>query len=248
MSAAITRFGDLTYVAAEALSGDTVVLLPVGALEPHGPHAPLATDTLISLAVCDRALRMLGSREPAHAVVLPPVGYGVTHLSDAFAGSVSISAGVLQSLLSDICHSLERQGMRRRIIVNSHFEPEHVNALRAAAEETDTTLFDVTRRRLAERLTDEFRSGAAHAGRYETSILLATHPELVDGVAMGMLPSLPVDMPSHIAAGSPSFEAMGMHRAYCGSPAEASAAEGEATLDTLGTMLVELIHSVRQST
>ena len=247
MSAAVTSFGDLTYVAAEALSGKPVVLLPVGALEPHGPHAPLATDTLISLAVCRQAVRMLGHRDPPHAVVLPPVAYGVTHFSETFAGSVGIGAEVLRALVSDICRSLERQGLRRRIIVNSHFEPEHVAALRAAAADTGSTLFDVTRRKLAERLTDEFRSGAAHAGRYETSLLLAVHPELVDDSSRTTLAALRVDMPAAMAAGSTTFLAMGMDRAYCGSPSEATAAEGEATLETLGAMLVELISAVNNA-
>jgi creatinine amidohydrolase len=102
-------------------------------------------------------------------------------------------------------------------------------------------LFDLTRRRVAERLTDEFKRGAAHAGRYETSLVLAARPELVDGERMRALPSHFVDMPAAMASGKTDFTAMEMHEAYCGAPAEATAAEGASTLATLSAMLVELI-------
>jgi creatinine amidohydrolase len=61
---------------------------------------------------------------------------------------------------------------------------------------------------------------------------------------MRELPELHVDMPAQIAAGRTSFTAMGMERAYCGAPAEATAAEGEDTFDVLTTMLVELVREL----
>jgi len=102
-------------------------------------------------------------------------------------------------------------------------------------------LAEARQRMIAEQLTEEFRSGAAHAGRYETSLVLAARPELIDSERMSRLPSLLVNMPAAIAAGQTDFVAMGMEQAYCGAPAEASAAEGEATFATLTVMLVQLI-------
>jgi creatinine amidohydrolase len=127
------------------------------------------------------------------------------------------------------------------VIVNSHFEPEHVAALRRAASRTGAALFDLTRRANARLLTEEFRSGASHAGRYETSLILALQPHLVDVDEMRTLRPLHVDMPSAIAAGKTDFVAMGMDQAYCGAPAEASAEEGRATLATLSAMLAKLV-------
>ena len=140
-----------------------------------------------------------------------------------------------------MCTAVREQGFRHVVLVNSHFEPEHVAVLRRVAERGHAVLFDVTRRRVAERLTEEFRSGSAHAGRYETSVVLAARPELVDAQRMHGLPAHPVDMPAAIAAGKTDFIAMGMDEAYCGAPADASAAEGEKTLATLSAMLVDLI-------
>jgi creatinine amidohydrolase len=210
-----------------------VHLLPIGATEPHGPHAPLSTDTIISIGICRRAAENL--RGEVDVLVLPAVPYGVTRYGADFPGAVSIGEDTLRSLVSDIAANLDRV-----VLVNSHLEPEQVWLLR----DLGLPLFDVTRRAIAERLTDEFRSGAGHAGRYETSLVLADHPELVHTDRMRTLAPKPIDMPAAIRAGQTSFVAMGMEKAYAGAPAEATAGEGEQTFEVLADMLVELIREV----
>ena len=213
-----------------------VALWPIGAIEPHGPHAPLGTDTLISVGMCERAAERLDD-----AVVLPPLPFGVTRYGTAFAGAVGISEATLRAIVLDVAAALDAQGFRRLVIVNNHFEPEQVTTLRVAAQEAGALYLDLVRRRNAERLTDEFRRGSCHAGRYETSLVLADAPQLVDGDAMARLPAVEVDMPAAIAAGRTDFGAMGMEEAYCGAPAEATADEGRTTFETLTDMLVELV-------
>lgn len=222
----------MAYPELEGREG-AVHLLPLGATEPHGPHAPLATDTLISVGICERAARRLEGE--LDVLVLPALPYGVTRYGAAFPGAVGIGESTLAALVSDLASSFERL-----VLVNSHFEPEQVKTLRA----TGLPLLDLTRRALAERLTDEFRSGSCHAGRYETSLVLADRPELVDRDRMAALEAKIVDMPAAIAEGRTDFLALGMDRAYCGSPAEATAEEGEQTYGTLTDLLVELIREV----
>jgi creatinine amidohydrolase len=216
---------------------DPVALWPVGAVEPHGPHAPLGTDTLISVGMCERAAARLDN-----AVVLPALPFGVTRYGAAFAGAIGISEATLRAMVLDVAQSVAEQGFRRLVIVNNHFEPEQVATLRAAATEAGALYLDVVRRRNAQRLTDEFRRGSCHAGRYETSLVLADAPQLVDP-ASSELPANEVDMPAAMAAGRTDFVAMGMDRAYCGAPAEATAEEGRATFETLTDMLVELVRA-----
>jgi creatinine amidohydrolase len=213
-----------------------VALWPVGAVEPHGPHAPLGTDTLISVGICERAAQRLGD-----AVVLPPLPFGVTRYGAAFAGAVGITEATLRAVVLDVAAAVAAQGFRRLAIVNSHFEPEQVATLRAAAKEAGALYLDLVRRANAERLTDEFRRGSGHAGRYETSLVLADAPQLVDREEMERLPAVEVDMPAAIAAGRTDFLAMGMDQAYCGAPAEATAEEGRDTFEILTDMLVELV-------
>ena len=224
------NLGDLAYP--DGPEG-AVHLLPLGATEPHGPHAPLSTDTLISVGICERAAERLEGEIPV--LVLPAMPYGVTRYGSAFPGVVSISEDTLRSLVTEIAESVGRL-----VLVNSHFEPEQVETLRS----TGLPLLDVTRRANAERLTEEFRSGSCHAGRYETSLVLADRPELVHADRMRALEERHVEMPAAIAAGQTDFLAMGMEQAYCGSPAEASAEEGRETFETLTEMLVELIREV----
>jgi creatinine amidohydrolase len=210
-----------------------VYVLPLGATEPHGPHAPLLTDTLISVGICERAAERLAGEIPV--LVLPAMPYGVTRYGSAFPGAVSISEETLQALVTEIAESVGTL-----ILVNSHFEPEQVETLRS----TGLPLLDLTRRRSAERLTEEFRSGSCHAGRYETSLVLADRPELVHADRMSALEERHVDMPAAIRDGRTDFLAMGMDEAYCGAPAESSAEEGRDTFETLTDMLVELIREV----
>jgi creatinine amidohydrolase len=164
----------------------------------------------------------------------------VTRYAAAFPGAVTISPETLQALIAEITRSLLDQGVTHVVLVNNHFEPEQVETLRGVGS-ASVTLLDLTRRRLAARLTEEFKSGSCHAGRYETSLILADAPDLVDRERMAELQELHVDMPAAIADGLKEFEAMGMRDAYCGAPAEATAEEGEETFATLAALLVEHI-------
>jgi creatinine amidohydrolase len=245
----VTEFADLAYPDVEAVRKDaraTVLLFPLGATEPHGPHAPLETDTLISLGICRRAADRLESDPDVRALVLPPLAYGVTRYGAAFPGAVSIGEATLRALVVEICSSLAAQGFPRVVLVNNHLEPEQVQTLRRATEELGTAvrLFDVTRKQIAAQLTDEFRSGSGHAGSYETSLVLADEPSLVHRERMEGLESKMIDMPAAIAAGQTDFIAMGMDRAYCGSPAEATAEEGERTFEILTGLLVDLVREL----
>ena len=225
----------MSYPELEGREG-AVHLLPLGATEPHGPHAPLTTDTIIAVGICVRAADRLF--DELDVFVLPPVSYGVTRYGAEFPGAVSISEETLRSLVTEIAANFERI-----VLVPAHLEPEQVWTLRDLA----LPLFDITRKERAERLTDEFRAGAGHAGRYETSLVLADRPELVDKGRMRELEAKMIDMPAAIRAGRTSFVAMGMDQAYAGAPAEATAEEGEQTFAVLTDMLVELIREVART-
>jgi creatinine amidohydrolase len=242
-------FSDLTTVELDELAASPhtpVLLLPTGAIEPHGPHAPLGTDVLIATAICERTARALAGDDRHRALVLPAIPYGVTRYAAAFRGAVGVSESTLTMLVMELCDSLTRDGFRKIIVVNCHFEPEQVMALRAAVDALapGVQLFDLTRRVLASRLTDEFQRGSCHAGSYETSLVLSERPDLIGAAAASALPALQIDMPAAIASGQTDFVAMGMERAYCGAPAEATADEGERTYAVLVEMLSEMIRDL----
>ncbi|MCC6408544.1 MAG: creatininase family protein [Planctomycetes bacterium] len=239
----------LTWLEAKAaLDARTVVFLPVGCTEPHGPHLPLDTDVTIALAQAARAAAKLESRG-VRCVLAPPLHYGLTMYTDGFAGRVTLRPGTLWALLEDIVSALEQNGVRRIVFSNAHLEPAHVKVLRGVAgdhavvaEDKARVLFpDVTRRRFAERLGDEFKSGDCHAGRYESSIVLAADPTSVKDAARRELAPVRIDLLAKMQSGVDSFLDAGATDAYCGDPAAASAAEGEQLVDTLADVFVESI-------
>ncbi len=147
-----------------------------------------------------------------------------------------------------VVRSLAAHGIRVTAIANSHHDPAHVEALRravtdvAASDANAIVVFpDLTRRRFAERLTAEFRSGACHAGRYEGSIVLAERPDLVrTDVMAGLVPN-PQSLVDAIRSQQTTFAAAGGPEAYFGFPAEASAEEGRTIIDTLGAILADAV-------
>jgi creatinine amidohydrolase len=245
-------FANLTYSRVQELLASErtpVLLFPVGATEPHGPHSPLATDPIISIGICERVACRLADDPDVRALILPPLAYGVTRYSAGFPGAVHIDEETLRRVIVDVCRSLTAQGFRHVAVVNNHFEPEHVQTLHRALDDLEELglragYLDLTRKERATRLTDEFRAGECHAGRYETSLVLAARPELVDVEAMAALPYVPVNLATVIANGMKDFRDMGLAHAYCGSPAEATREEGEESFMILTEMTIELVREL----
>ena len=245
-------FADQTYTRIQELLDSPkvpVLLWPVGSTEPHGPHSPLSTDPIISIGIAERVARRLADDPEVAVLILPTLAYAVTRYTVGFAGAIHVSEDSLRNMVVDVCRSLAAQGFPHVVLINNHFEPEHVQTLHRALDELEAEgvragYLDLTRRERAQRLTEEFKLGECHAGRYETSLVLAQEPELVDQEAMARLPYLGVSLPEVIAAGMKDFRDMGMPDAYCGAPAEATVEEGEASYETLADMTVELIRAL----
>ncbi|MEM7160583.1 MAG: creatininase family protein [Myxococcota bacterium] len=239
----------MAYPDVESLLGEerpSVAIIPTGSTEAHGPHLPLCTDTLISDEVARRAADKLAAAG-WNAVRFPPLHYGVTDYAASFRGTTTISREVIHGLVLQACIQAHEMGFTRVTITNAHLEPGHIGTLRAVTKEFQgitgqpLVFSDKTRRRNAERLTAEFQSGSCHAGQYETSLVMAIRPDWVKGDVAKALPEFIVPLHEHIAAGAADFVACGVENAYCGNPAGASTEEGEQSLKTLSTMVVEAV-------
>lgn len=248
----MTRLGKRTWPEARELFDDRLIAIqPIGSTEPHGPHLPLDTDVTIALAQSDAAAARLAAAG-ARAVVLPPIVYGITRYTEGFEGRITLRPGTLWALLEDVVESLEEQGVRRIVFSNGHLEPEHVQILRGVAgdypavtqHDAQVVFPDNTRRRWAETLGDEFKSGDCHAGRYESSIVLAADGSAVRRERLEELEPVSIDLIEKMRTGVKTFEAAGAGQAYCGDPASASAAEGADLIERLAEMIVQ---SVREA-
>lgn len=161
------------------LPGNPLVILPVGALEAHGPHLPLAADQWQADAIAQSlAARLRGW-------VAPSLPYGVCQAARRFPGTVSLSLETLTRLTDELLGELGRGGVRRVLVLSGHGEATHLAALRAGAERAVArsrglsvavvSLYDFVyeRRGIDAPTTD------GHAGLLETSVVLHLRPGAV---------------------------------------------------------------------
>ncbi len=249
----VPRFAELTWEEVRALDPAlAVALLPVGAVEAHGPHLPLSTDVVIAEAMARAGAARLAARG-LRPLILPSLPYTPATFAAAFPGTVSLRPETLVALLVDVARSLAAHGIRTLGIANAHLDPTHLGALDAAAQEISSAgglrvaFPNLSRKPWALRLTDEFRSGACHAGRFEGSIVLAERPDLVDETIAAGLPANPASLSTAIRAGKRNFAEAGGPRAYFGDPAAASADEGRRTIEALGAILEEAVVAAHEN-
>jgi creatinine amidohydrolase len=157
---------------------------------------------------------------------------------------VSLAPDAERGLLWGVLKALGNAGVSRVGLVNVHFDPAHMAVVRSvvdgAREDGMAGLAfpDFTRRQHAARIGGEFATGACHGGSFETSLVLAVDPSLVAG-SYRELPAIDLDLASAIRTGKSSFREVGLHEAYCGDPAAATAEEGSRLYDLLGRIVLE---------
>ncbi|MGD1950804.1 MAG: creatininase family protein [Leptolyngbyaceae cyanobacterium] len=161
-----------------------VIIQPVGAIEQHGPHLPIAVDTALGLAIIGRALDRLAPSIPAYC--LPPLCYGKSNEHWGFPGTVSLSASTLMAVLTDVADSIYRAGFRKLVLLNSHGGQPQVLDIVARdihQRQSDFWVFPLfvwqVPHQVGELLSPRERREGIHAGDAETSLMLAILPDQV---------------------------------------------------------------------
>lgn len=161
------------------LAANPVVILPVGALEAHGPHLPLGADQLQAEATADALADRIDG------LVAPCVAYGSAPGARRFPGTVSLRLQELEGYVRSVLEELARSGARRLLVLSGHAEIGHMSALREAA---DRTMRDHPKVRVVvlsdyqfvyELRGKESPATDGHAGLLETSRVLALAPGAV---------------------------------------------------------------------
>ena len=227
------------FAAAIADTKPVVILLPVGSVEPHGPHLGLLTDTIISEACAEHAANRLSHDHNVY--IAPSVPYGVTDYASGFKGAISIAEDALVNYLIAIVKGFIDNGVDHVCLINNHLEPDHYQAILKTLDAFQSTQCSVAcplKRRWARTLSDEFKRGECHAGQYETAIIMAADADGVHTDIQHTLPEVPVSLSDNILKGVNTFTDMGMSQAYAGAPAKATIAEGQELIAKLSHMIV----------
>ena len=222
----------------EALKERPVALLPVGAIEAHGPHLPVTADSIIATEMAKRGAAKL-LEHGVHALILPPVSFTVADFGADFAGTISIPAETATALLRDVCIALSKK-FRAVAIANMHLEPKHIESLKAAVEQANKAgasvcYADITKKRWVENLGEAFKAGD-HAGAFETSLVMAAAPDMVrerERISLAPMDGL---MPG-LKKGAKTFAEAGGEDAYFGDPTAATAEDGETYFEALAEIL-----------
>jgi len=238
-----------TEIAALPDRADTVVVLPAGSTEQHGPHLPCAVDTLISAGIVGHALARLPAEVPAFA--LPPISYGKSDEHLHFPGTITLAAETLLATVTEIGESVYRAGFRKLLVVNGHGGQPQV--LEIAARELRLRHGDYVvvpkhawslPHAAGQFLSEREKKLAMHAGHAETALVLALAPETVR--MERAVASYPPEFPSRLLSpdGRPAcawtardFGPTGV----IGDPLPATREQGLAILDSLAASWAQAI-------
>lgn len=230
-------------------SGVDTVIITIGSTEQHGLHLPLGTDAIMGEALGQRVARALGD-----TLLAPGMRIGCSEHHMDFAGSLTLSRETFIGVVGDICRSLARHGFRHIVLLPTHggnFAPlaKAVEAIRPELSGVNLIAFtdlmafmdEIFQTGKARKVTPE--QAGAHAGEFETSIMLYLRPDLVaiDKAQPGYVGDQLRIAPLVFEKGFRAVTANGV----LGDPRDASAANGEAYMAAITDLLVGYINKAR---
>lgn len=249
------RFDALTRDQLTAYAPDCTVVVPLGSTEQHGHHLPVRMDTAAVTAIAEGAVERAAAEE--RILLAPTLPFGFAHHHLQYGGTISISSMTYVSLLSDIASSLARDGVRRLVFLNGH--GGNIAAMNlvidrlgydlgidihVAAGSYWTIAEDAL---IAAGLHGPLVPG--HAGHFETSLMLALHPELVQ---LDQRPDdggtpLPVALPDLTAAAIRRPNMWETSDGRSDDASEASAETGAAALEVITNATADFLLAFHRS-
>ncbi|WP_418284073.1 creatininase family protein [Halorubrum sp. DTA46] len=250
------RVAEMTWREIDAaLDRTRTLLIPVGSTEQHGHHLPLGVDALMPEAIGERVV------ERTPALLAPPIWYGVSPHHTFKPGTFTVSTETFQRYVFDICDSASEWGIENVLLLNGHYlaqDPELEVVVRRLRTESDVDAFHVPLVELFADVAAEIRTGdvSFHASEFETSIMLALFPELVD-----MDAATAVDPPEE-SLPLTDYDALGDNRVgwsltaedmeaitssgNIGDPTVATAEKGDALVEAAVSGITELVDALEE--
>jgi len=248
----VHRLEELSTPGLDALDRErTVVILSVSPLETHGPHLPLGVDAFTARHFAEAIAERVVASRPGFTVVLAPTLYLGSFTFDT-VGTVAVRQRLVRDVVVDYGRALARAGFRHILVSNGHGGPGHLVALEEAAaivsrrhrvtmaSFTGHLAWEFLRGRLLPQIEAglgrplspaerEAFSEDAHGGWWETSLMLALRPDLVDG-GYRTLPAARYSLRERLV---PNYPLRHGGQGYVGHPAMADPAFARATTDVL---------------
>lgn len=250
------RWVEMTTVEFSALPGNTVAVLPVAAIEQHGPHLPVYVDACINQGVLDRALALMPDDLPVTVLPMQAIGKSNEHL--AFPGTLTFSVETLIRIWTELGEAVHRAGIRKLLLFNSHGGQPQVMDIVARELRVRHEMFVVCAASHSfgappgDYSDAELRHGI-HGGEVETSMMLALRPDLVRmELAADFVPSsvaLAEEYRHLTPEGRIGFgwQTQDLHiSGACGNARGADAVRGQRAIDHAAHGLVELLHEIHR--
>jgi creatinine amidohydrolase len=227
---------DMTYVEVSDLDKErTVIFLPMGPLEAHGPHLPLGVDFYAAQTVTEMTVKALWEKG-VYGVIAPTLPYTLADVAMPFAGTVTLSPGTIKSFIHDFAYSISRHGFKKIVLYCHHLERSNLSALQEGADkaskEFDVSILVSSAIMIALSKTSHLLKGEhpqldSHAGESETAYCLWKHPELVKQAILPSLKPVWVNIREKFSQGAADFVQAGGIHGYFGDPAKATAEMGK---------------------
>ncbi|GAA4502850.1 creatininase family protein [Gluconacetobacter tumulicola] len=248
------RWEDMASRDFRTLTPATVAVLPVGAIEQHGPHLPVCVDSCINAGLLSLALDRAPPTLPVTALPIQTVGKSDEHI--AYPGTLTLSAATLTAILLELGASVHRAGIRRLILLNSHGGQPQILEIVARELRRTHQMFVVTTAWWAfgtpeGMFTPEERRFGIHGGDAETSMMLFLRPDLVHMDRAAHFRPWSQDMTEQFRWLEPEgrigfgWHAQDLHPAgAAGNAANATAEKGRQIADKLVAGFLELVDEV----
>lgn len=247
---------ELTRDQIAEMAPNSVAVLPTASIEQHGPHLPVVVDTLLCGTVAQRA----AEAADASVLVAPVLCYGNSHHHRPFAGVLSLSSANFMAAVTDILEGLVLSGFRKLVVLNGHggntdsnavVGLDFVNRLGHPVSVATGAYWDISRAAVVESgLSPDLRI-PGHAGRFETALVRAIRPELVNDEGMSRVQDVSGETGGlfNPMTGA-TVQSQGTWAAgpgYTDNPAAATAEEGQAILDIIVERVAEFYTAFAES-
>ena len=234
---------EMTRDQISAVASDAIAVLPTASVEQHGPHLPVITDTLLCGTVAQKAAEI--AEATTSVVVAPVLCYGNSHHHRPFAGVLSLTSHTFMEAVTEILEGLVLSGFRKLMVLNGHggntdsnavVGLDFVNRLAHPVSIATGAYWDIARASLTDQGLIDNGLIPGHAGQFETALVMAIRPDLVNEKGLGQVKNLTKEdqgLFSNMAGATvQTHGTWAASPGYTDYPAAATPEQGQAMLET----------------